>query len=102
MNDFKPGSNIIKGLEKDLISLGLDTYLWGSPNWCNEVCKRDDVRNVLSKYSKNASDLVCPGGKYLTVEEISNKIKYEVTTAGRVLYGLRQREMAKYIWSGES
>lgn len=91
-----------KGLEKDLISLGLDTYLWGSPNWCNEICKRDDVRNVLSKYGKNASDLVCPGGKYLTVEEISNKIKYEVTTAGRVLYGLRQREMAKYIWSGDS
>lgn len=90
------------GLEKDLIALGLDTNLWGSPSWCNEVCKQDDVRNVLSKYAKNASDLVCPGGKYLKVEEIANKIKSEVTTAGRVLYGLRQREMAKYVWSGDS
>lgn len=94
---IKPPSD----LEKELIALGLDTNLWGSPSWCNEVCKRDDVRITLSKYAKNASDLVCPGGKYLTVEEISNKIKSEPTTAGRVLYGLRQREMAKYIWSGE-
>ena len=89
------------GLEKDLTSLGLDMSLWGSPSWCYEVCKDEAVRNVLFKYAKNASDLVCPGGKYLTVGEVEHKIKSENITAGRVLYGLRKRELAKYIWEGE-
>lgn len=96
-------NSIIKspaGLEKNLISLGLDVSLWGSPSWCSEVCKDEVVREMLSAYAKNASDLVCPGGKYLSVEEIAIKIKSDSTTAGRVLYGLRQRELAKYIWVG--
>lgn len=90
-----------KGLEKDLLSLGLDITLWSSPSWCYEVCDNEQVRDIVAKYARNASDLVCPGGKYLEVEEISHKIKTEVTTAGRVLYGLRRRELAKYIWNGD-
>lgn len=86
-----------KGLEKSLISLGLDTTLWGSPSWCHEVCQDEKVRSVLSTYAKYASDLVCPGGKYLPVDEVETKIKNDATTAGRVLYGLRKRELAKYI-----
>lgn len=86
-----------KGLEKDLVSLGLDITLWGSPSWCYETCQEQKVRNVLSTYAKYASDLVCPGGKYLPVEDIAIKIKNDSTTAGRVLYGLRKRELAKYV-----
>lgn len=90
------------GLKNDLTALGLDVALWGSPSWCYEVCKDETVRDVLSKYAKNASDLVCPGGKYLSVNEIESKIQNDITTAGRVLYGLRQRELAKYIWEVDS
>lgn len=90
------------GLEKDLVKLKLDTSLWGSHSWCNEVCSNDNVRTVLVKYAKFASDLVCPGGKYLAVEDIAKKIQSDKVTAGRVLYGLRPRQLAKYIWEGES
>lgn len=85
-------------LENDLRLLGLDTSLWDSPSWCFRVCQNSDVRNVVAKYANFAGSLIRPGGAKLSVQDMSIKISNDATTAGRVLFGLRKREMAKYVW----
>lgn len=87
------------GLVKDMKELGFKTDMWFSKDYCNEFCKDKDVRIALSKFANNASHLIQPGGKKLSKEEREQKIIQDSVTAGRVLYGLREHRMAKYICS---
>jgi len=89
------------GLKKDLININFDISKWFSKHYCNEFCKEKENRKIISKYGKNSTNLVQPGGKKLTIEEIETKILGDEVTAGRVLWGLRERKLAKYIGKGE-
>lgn len=85
------------GLKKKMRQMGFDTDKWFSKSYCREFCENYDVRSALSEFAGSATHLVCPGGRYLSKEDIAQKILEDATTAGRVLYGLRERSMAKYI-----
>lgn len=85
------------GLKKELLRLNFDIDKWFSKTYCNEFTTSLENRELLSKYAKNATHLVCPGGKYLDVSEIEEKIENDSITASRVLWGLRPRKMAKYV-----
>lgn len=84
------------GMKKKLKEHGFDTSKWHSKRYCKEYCASPCNRKVVAFYSKNATHLVCPGGKYLEASEIKRYIEEDETTASRVLWGLRDRRMAKY------
>lgn len=84
------------GMKKELKEHGFDITRWHSKKYCREYCSSPNNRKVVANYSKNATHLVCPGGKYLTTEEIEQYIEEDEITASRVLWGLRDRRMAKY------
>lgn len=90
---IKPPAGLLKSMKK----LGFDNKKWFSKNYCCEFCKDKSAREELSRFAGNATHLVCPGGKYLSNEEIAQKILEDSATAGRVLYGLREHRMAKYV-----
>lgn len=90
------------GLAKEISQNGFDLSIWHDRHYCTQKCKELTLRELVSKYAKYASDLVCPGGEKLTVEEIRVKILDDPITAGRVLFGLRDRRMAKYINKNKS
>lgn len=83
-----------QGLTKELKNIGFNTAKWGSKTYCLEFAK--DNKELIAKYHKYASHLVCPAGEYLETDEIEHKIKTEDFTAGRVLWGLRPKVMAKF------
>lgn len=89
------------GLKKELASAGVDVSLLVSPNYCNEVCLDNKIREIVAKYASHATDLVCPAGEYLSIERIAEKIKNEPFTSGRVLFGLRDRRLSKCVWKGD-
>lgn len=86
-----------KTLKKRLKTLGFEEGRWYSKTYCRKFCEDEKVRDLLSEFAESAGHLVVPGGKRLTTEQISYKIKHELFTAGRVLWGFRPREMAKYV-----
>lgn len=85
------------GLAKEISQNGFEISRWHDRSYCSTKCADPDFRAIVAKYSKHASDLVCPGGKKLTNEEICKKILDDEVTAGRVLFGLRDKRMAKYV-----
>jgi ABC-type lipoprotein export system ATPase subunit/GNAT superfamily N-acetyltransferase len=88
------------GLKTELQKMGFDTQSWFSKTYCDEFMDKPEHRELLSKFAKYATNLVQPGGAHLTLEEVSAKIVQDSTTAGRVLYGLRDRTLAKYVSGG--
>lgn len=85
------------GLKTELQKRGFDTQSWFSKTYCDEFMDKPEHRELLSTFAKYATKLVQPGGAHLTLEEVSAKIVQDSTTAGRVLYGLRDRTLAKYV-----
>lgn len=85
------------GLKKELQQLGFDISRWYSKSYCSEFCENVENRIFLAKYSNHATHLVQPGGKHLSIEDIEARIIDSDITASRVLFGLRDRTMAKYI-----
>lgn len=85
------------GLAKDLDSCGFDKTKWFEKSYCDKATTNLELRSVLSGYAKNSGHLVAPGGKRLSTEDVAEKIINDPKTAGRVLWGLRPRKMAKYV-----
>lgn len=84
-------------IRKILKGAGFDDSKWFSKTYCSEFMESTKNREILLDYAKTASFMVCPGGKYLDIEEVEDKIMNDESTAGRVLWGFRPREMAKYV-----
>lgn len=70
---------------------------WHSKSYCGTMAELYPIREALASISKNVSYLVCPGGKYLKDDEVKEKILNNPTLAGRVLWNIRPKTMAKYI-----
>lgn len=85
------------GLKAELQNNGFDVKSWFSKSYCEEFMMDSKHRLILSKYAKYATNLVQPGGAHLSAEEIGDKITQDSVTAGRVLYGLRDRTLAKFV-----
>ena len=77
--------------------LGFDKTKWHDRTYLKRLCGKEEVRKVISEYSNKASHIVCPAGEYLEECKIKEKIINEVQTASRVLFGLRNRTMAKFV-----
>lgn len=86
-----------KYLKENLKQFNFDEDKWQDKKYLNMFCESQDVREALSEFSKNATHLVCPAGKYLSESEIKSKIKSNSQIASTVLFGLRPRTMAKYV-----
>lgn len=86
-----------KGLKEMLKKYNFDETKWGDIEYLIDFCDNFNIRKDISKFAQNASNIVIPAGKRISVDEIKNKIQNEQKTASRVLYGLRPRTMAKYI-----
>ena len=84
-------------MKSTLKKLGFDATKWHSREYCNAFCRDKNNRKELSVFSKHATKLVQPGGKKLTVDEISDVMIKDQQTCGRVLYQLRDREMGKFV-----
>lgn len=85
------------GLKTELQKNGFDASAWFSKSYCDEFMSSAENRVLLSNFAKYATNLVQPGGAHLTEKEVADKILQDNTTAGRVLYGLRDRTLAKYV-----
>jgi ABC-type ATPase with predicted acetyltransferase domain len=90
------------GLAKDLDSVGFDKAKWFEKSYCDSQGASLQVRELVSKYAGKATHLVAPGGRRPSLEEVAEKIVKDPTTAGRVLWGLRPRSMAKYVVASKS
>lgn len=84
------------GMRKRLEEEGFDAEKWHSREYCMEFCEDVNHRKAVSEYSNHATTIVCPAGRRLPPEEIKEKIILEKKTAGRVLHGLRTRQLSKY------
>ena len=85
-----------KGLKTTMTSAGVDLSRWHEKSYCQSVMASVSLREQLSNFAPHSSHLVCPGGQRLSVEDIAAKIKTDQVTAGRVLWGLRERRLAKF------
>lgn len=84
------------GIKRELKTQGFSFDKWHSKEYCEEWCTLEENRQSVSLFAKYANKIVQPGGKKLSVEEISTYIRKEPKTAARVLYQLRPKSYAKF------
>lgn len=89
-----------KNLKKVLKDSGMNVNRWHEKRYCHEIMSSNHMRILLSDFAGFATHLVCPGGKNLTAEEVKKKITNDRVTASRVLWGLRERRLAKFVTHG--
>lgn len=88
-----------KNFSFELQNCGFDLKRWHEKEYCLKMCIENiKIREIISKYSKYAHDFVCPGGKYIEDDEIKEKIFNDPNTAARVLFNLREKRYAKYVY----
>lgn len=85
------------GLTTDLKSAGFDTDKWYDKEYCKEFMSEKENRRVIADYASELSNYVTPGGKNLENDEVENKLLSEDYTAGRVLWNVRKKELAKFV-----
>lgn len=85
-----------KQLKKDLEKTKFNFNKWYDKNYCTKFMEEEKNRKILVKYSDKFGIFVQPGGKKLTDKEIKQKIKKEKFTAGRLLWIVRPKVMAKF------
>ena len=85
------------GLRKEIEAKGFDISKWHSRSYCLDFCSNLEIREIIAKYSKHCTKLVQPAGAHLTPEQIAKLIVNDTRTCGRVLYQLRDRNMAKFV-----
>jgi len=83
-------------LKKELIKNGFDISKWFKKSYCNDFMKRDNNRRIFFNHISKISYLVCPGGKYLSDNEVKGKIMENRKLAGRVLWNIRPKILAKF------
>lgn len=69
---------------------------WYDKTYCTTFMGEESNRKMLMKFSEKFGLFVQPGGKKLTDKEIKLKIKKEKFTAGRLLWIVRPKVMAKF------
>lgn len=86
-----------KGFKTGLQKIGFDLNKINDKTYCIEASQKEEIRTFVSNYSSKATDIICPGGCYLSDEEIKKKIVSDENACSRVIFGLRDRILAKYV-----
>jgi ABC-type lipoprotein export system ATPase subunit/GNAT superfamily N-acetyltransferase len=79
-----------------LLKLGFDKDKWYSKDYCVEICKNQEIRNIVASLAKGAIRIVNPGGRKINVNEAKSMILSDESHAGRYLWTLRPRILARY------
>lgn len=85
-----------KGLRSAMVALGFDSGRWHEKSYCHSFMQEPSARESLAAFSGHATRLICPGGKRLDSDGVADKIRIDQATAGRVLWSLRDRRLAKF------
>jgi GNAT superfamily N-acetyltransferase len=85
------------GLHTDLRDCGFDHDKWYQKSYCIDFMQDKENRKMFAEYASNLSNYITPAGRNLTEEEREDKIINEPQTAGRVLWNVRPKEMAKFV-----
>lgn len=85
------------GLRAAMESIGMDTRRWHERGYCQSVMANPTSRITLATFANHATHLLAPGGQRLSVPDIMSKIAFDAVTAGRVLWSLRERRLAKFV-----
>jgi ABC-type lipoprotein export system ATPase subunit/GNAT superfamily N-acetyltransferase len=92
-SEVKPPS----GLHTDLRELGFNHDRWYDKEYCLKFMEDTEHRKMLSEYADNFDNLITPAGDNISAEERKKKIIDEQFTAGRVLWNVRPKELAKFV-----
>lgn len=85
------------GLKTALDEMGFDRDRWHRKSYCVDFMQERENREKFAEYAPAVGKHVAPGGKNLDTEEIREKLVEEPHTAGRVLWNVREKEMAKFV-----
>jgi ABC-type lipoprotein export system ATPase subunit/GNAT superfamily N-acetyltransferase len=86
------------GLKSDLDEHGFDRDRWYNKDYCVEFMEEKKNREMLANYNSDIGRIfISPGGKNTSKEEDREKILNEPHTAGRVLWNIRPKKMAKFV-----
>lgn len=88
------------GLKTDLKNKGFNKEKWFKKSYCIKFMSKKENRAILKNYLNEIGYLINPGGKYLEEEELIPKFMRSQQQAGRVLWNLRPKRMAKYEGKG--
>jgi hypothetical protein len=90
--EVKPKNEFLKQLEYT----GFNVDKWFSKDYCVLACGNGALRNVVAKKASSAIRIINPGGRKMTSDEAEEMIMNEHSHAGRFLWTLRPRILAKY------
>lgn len=79
-----------------LTTKGFDTNKWFSKDYCVDICKKQEIRNIVASLAKGAIRVINPGGRKMSVNEAKHMILSDASHAGRYLWTLRPRTLARY------
>lgn len=85
------------GLKTDLDEAGFDRDRWHDKDYCIAFMDDREAREMFAEYASDVGVHVSPGGKSLDTERVAEKLRTEPQTAGRVLWNVRPKRMAKFV-----
>lgn len=85
------------GLKTDLKQFDFDRDNWYSKDYCVEFMQDPECREMMAEYASTVNYLVTPGGESLTDDEVAERIESKAQTAGRILWNIRPKTMAKFV-----
>jgi ABC-type lipoprotein export system ATPase subunit len=85
------------GLHTDLKDSGFNHDKWYNKEYCLQFMESEDNRDMFAEYASSLSKHITPAGENLSTEKRAEKIRTEPQTAGRVLWNVRPKEMAKFV-----
>jgi ABC-type lipoprotein export system ATPase subunit len=85
-------------LKNELDEHGFDRGQWYKQSYCKEFMAEKEHREMFSEFAHNIGNKrISPGGQRLDDSEIGRIIKEHPDTAGRLLWSLRPKQMAKFV-----
>jgi len=85
------------GLKSKLNKRDFNKKKWFKKSYCINFMRERNNREILKDFLNEIGYLITPGGKYLEDEELVESFIDSPQQAGRVLWNLRPKKMAKYV-----
>lgn len=91
--EVKPKTDFINKLKNTTF----DMDKWFSKDYCVSSCQSVNIRKIVATKAEGSIRVLNPGGKKMTIPEAKKMILSESLHAGRYLWTLRPRTLAKFI-----
>lgn len=85
------------GLKTDLKGFDFDRNRWHDKDYCIEFMGERETREMFAEYANDVAMFVRPSGENISTEAVKEKLQTEQHTAGRVLWNVRPKRMAKFV-----